>query len=75
MIERVKRLGDFIVLIFIAVGFAWIFTQGSSVSDWDAEEWVMFGSMVWVFIRFTLELKEYYTEKLIKEIEERLKSK
>lgn len=75
MIERIKRLGDFIVLIFIIVGFAWIFTQGSSVSDWDAEEWVTFGSMVWVFIRFTLELREYCMTKLIEEIEERLKSK
>jgi hypothetical protein len=75
MIERVKRLGDFIVLIFISICFFAIFSEGSEVTEWSAAEWMMFGSMVWAFIRFALELKEYCTEKLIEKIEERLKSK
>lgn len=73
MEKNLKTLGDFIVLIFITIGFCVIFSNGSEASEWDATEWIAFGSMVWVFIRFALEIGEYCMEKLIEKIEERLK--
>lgn len=73
MREEIKRLVDFIVLIFISIGFYVIFNEHYDVTEWSTPEWIMFGSMVWIFVRFALELREYYMEKLIEKIEERLK--
>lgn len=73
MLKDVKRLGDFIVLVFITIVFSVIVSEGSDITEWSSIEWLIFGSMIWTFIRFGLELRDYCIDKLIERIKEEIK--
>lgn len=65
----IKNIGDLLVTIILIIGFCLIFTSSNSdVTDWNIEEWVMFLSMIWVFVRFTLGLLIELIRTVIKDV-------
>lgn len=63
-----KNIGDLFVSIVLVIGFYLIFDNSSDVTDWNIEEWIMFLSMIWVFVRFTLGLLVELIRTVIKDI-------
>lgn len=68
MIKGIKIVGDLFVSIVLVIGFYLIFDNSSDVTDWNIEEWIMFLSMIWVFVRFTLGLLVELIRTVIKDI-------